>query len=1180
MKNKIIAKEYTPEVITSQGRKTMFIEASAGTGKTYTITGIVAHLVSQEKIPIEKILIVTYTEKAVGELKDRIRQRLSTLEGCDADVNNAPIYTIHSFCQKTLEEFSFTAGQPSSMALISEDEIDSFIDRWIRDDLKNDEEFKKLFLEVQNKEKLISDIKKNFKPAIEKYYLSQNGLEDKEIISLDKNIISPEKVEDLFEYPDFQENWDKLNANRNAKKAEELIASIKENIEVNHRFSFDGSRIKANYVGPEIKESFEFFKNLKSSIGKIGTDELFYLNKLKDLYKKWQQEKVENKFQTYNDMIRNVREAVCNPSSKLTQKLKEKYTFAIIDEFQDTNKKQWDIFKKVFLYDDKGNKDSKHNIIVVGDPKQSIFSFQGADVNVYENAIAEIYEKEADSAYSLMTNWRSTDSMVNACNKLFTPKKEDEKTNSFFDDEALFSDSKVSGKKENARFMNKETPPFWIYGSEDSKDKGVSEYDFAKAAVKTIVDCCTYIEGSEQTALQVFKKGRMSNVTFSDFAVLARSGSEMEPIEAEMRKAGIPYSRYKDRGLFSSFECAHWIAMLNAIAADNFTGSHRKILSEVLFTKFFGVAFEKLNDEKYDSPLCPERQKIISWQLLAQKKQWAKLLEKILKDTRLEDRLSQLDSMASLSKFQQIGNYIVDYLYKKDCSLEEVSKKLLRLSANSEESDDEEKTIAKATDFDCVQVMTMHSSKGLEFPVVIAAGGFKGKNTSKASVYSFHLGKNAKLGFDCLAQTFSDKEEVQERQRLFYVAYTRASSLMILPFYSAWSQDKKQEMYSFLKNKLSSFMKDAENKPLWKKIDFNADTTKESDSILKLQVQNILNHNLDKTKAESQTKKEALQSVQKLADKIPSLLIRKHSYSSLSHGAELGLISEKAGRIDKEEEIENIFLASFDDSENPVICSYSPKAKTVIYSKSYPKGTRLGIAVHEVFERTDFQVTGNLATEEAAQKDQTVSKLIENCFKKQTLLIDEEDSSLWKAQTASYLWNTLNASFPEVLGNMQTGRTFALKELGLQDRLAEVEFNMNPAEKEAFRNYCNGFIDLIFKREINGNPVYAILDWKSNIFENPEDYSNHQKLKKVTDELYSIQRVLYSYSLIRWLKQFYPKKSEDEIFNSHFGGIYYVYIRGCVKDTSNGIYARTWNNWEELENQFKNIYKKLIKMEK
>ena len=109
-------------------------------------------------------------------------------------------------------------------------------------------------------------------------------------------------------------------------------------------------------------------------------------------------------------------------------------------------------------------------------------------------------------------------------------------------------------------------------------------------------------------------------------------------------------------------------------------------------------------------------------------------------------------------------------------------------------------------------------------------------------------------------------------------------------------------------------------------------------------------------------------------------------------------------------------------------------------------------------------------------------------------------------------------------------------------------------------------------REVNGESVFSILDWKTDFLIDEKDYASYDALKKQTGENYAIQRVLYSYCLIKWLKQFYDM-SEEEIFNKHFGGIYYVFVRGCKAKTGNGIYAHTWDNWERLNRAFDDIIK-------
>ena len=122
--------------------------------------------------------------------------------------------------------------------------------------------------------------------------------------------------------------------------------------------------------------------------------------------------------------------------------------------------------------------------------------------------------------------------------------------------------------------------------------------------------------------------------------------------------------------------------------------------------------------------------------------------------------------------------------------------------------------------------------------------------------------------------------------------------------------------------------------------------------------------------------------------------------------------------------------------------------------------------------------------------------------------------------------------------------------------------------------FCKGFIDLLFVRTINGQKYYSILDWKSDMLEN-NNYTP-EALKEKVDNDYSIQRVLYSYCLIQWLKQFYGEGtaenlSESEIFEKHFGGIYYAFIRGTEGGTPKGIYAQTWNSFNDLASAYQKV---------
>ncbi len=1114
-------------------KTSMYIEASAGTGKTYTITKLIQKLLS-DGIKLEEILVVTYTEKAVGELRDRIRKNCP-----DQDVDAASIYTIHSFCQKTLSEFAFTANQCESLSVTGDDAFDSFIEGWIRDKMTKEEDFKELYENSSAKESLINSISSSIKQSIKNYYLNSAGEEDKSIVSLDEIYFI--KNDRKYSY----EECDQL-----LEQAEQDYASVKKD----YKAVFSELDSKAN-------------------IGKLADYKKirFIRNQIKKIYMAWQQEKEKNKMQSYDDMLRSVREAVCNPSSNLKEQLRKKYKYAIIDEFQDTNQRQWDIFKNIFMGDD------KHKIIVVGDPKQSIYSFQGADVNVYRNAINTI-SAEGGQAYSLSTNFRSTKEMVEVCNLIF--KEKDDGKITFFDPDSQisFNHSNPSGKILSAKYQNEIIKPLWLAGNEE---KRIKPEEFAKIAVNQIIDCCTVENG--KTRLQIFDKDKKDyrNVSFRDFAILARTATEMPEIEYALQKAGIPFLHYKDKKLFTGLECKHWLSLINAIIAKDFTGYKRPVLSEALFSVFFNVPIDDIEDESFDNPLCPERQKILQWQQLAQQRKWAKLFEKIYADTNIENRLSKLDKMQSLAKYRQIGNYALSYLYKNDSSLEDFSRHLSRLSLSADEGDDS--LVERGTDFDCVQIMTIHASKGLEFPVVICPGGFKGKNNQIPNSYLYHdEEKKARLS---LCKSGKEKmfiEQEYEWQRIFYVAYTRASALLILPFYESWEKN-----FSYLNNNIKALFGGA-GKNYIKEI---KESNKKYEELQK-EVQTIL-LGLKKIREENKealadlTEAQQAEKAGELSQRLPGLALTKHSYSSLSHKkADTALLTETGERSDKDGSSQQPQgLSAMDASENPVPYKALPEEADIVLlpeagPENYPKGKKLGIALHEVFEKADFVRAGQEESCQAAQSNEELKELIKACFEKQTFLIPDKDPNHWLAYTASMLWNTLNARLPEITGTKASGRYFSLKEIANENRISEAEFNINADyekfDKDFLKNYCNGFMDLVFCREVDGKELYSILDWKSDFFA-AQAYSNERELSSHTNNHYSIQRVLYSYSLVKWLSSFYKDESEEEIFEKHFGGIYYVYVRGCIAGSCSGIYARSWKSWQELEKAFRNIFREYQK---
>ena len=244
----------------------------------------------------------------------------------------------------------------------------------------------------------------------------------------------------------------------------------------------------------------------------------------------------------------------------------------------------------------------------------------------------------------------------------------------------------------------------------------------------------------------------------------------------------------------------------------------------------------------------------------------------------------------------------------------------------------------------------------------------------------------------------------------------------------------------------------------------------------------------------------------------------------------------------------------FDKNSKMINGNYDETLLPIDLPNDYPKGPKLGTALHEIFEGLDF-----------VNSSVNLTNKIKRCFRKQGIELKEE----WITSTINIVTTVLESKLPIVYGSKVVNEFITLKDITIDNKLDEVEFNFNLIMTK-LKNYCNGFVDMIFKH----GDYYSIVDWKSDrLNEEFTSYSNPTILKSHVDECYSIQRVLYSYCLINWLKQSMPNKTHEQIFNEHFGGVYYIFLRGCNINTSNGIYVQTWDSWNDLKQAFEEIVK-------
>lgn len=1138
--------------------KNYCIEASAGTGKTYTIKKIVAQLVKWG-VPVDKILLVTYTEKAAGELRDRIQAELKELldpskenpseeerrlvKKALSELDNATIGTIHSFCQKTLHDFAYEADVPFALSMASDDLLTDLIDKQIRD------EWAEEIVQYNLDEKNIRDRMKN---AVEKF---RDGME----VDIEKNDDCKtdfnerkQKLQLLGNFADETYKAFDSKVTKDVNKAKTYsVRDLVTNIQNGSFSKKKNGSVLVSVENPELQPILEYFINE----GKADKEQLkeqllcqFILAHLEKVREGFKIQKEKNKQQSFDDMIRQVRSAVVSSDGSetpLCQKLRETYLYAIVDEFQDTNQAQWDIFQTAFL-------DSPHNhIIVVGDPKQSIYSFQGADLGVYLTAIQAISKKGEKNR--LGTNHRSTDKMVEACNKIFS--------GDYFKN---FEESRASGKIQPPTLNGQDLKSPVLLAQTDGKSDDAES--FARYAVEKIVEFIQK-DASGRTALQVFDKDSETrrDLKLSDIAALARTRTEMDAIESAMREAGIPFVRYKDSNLFKGREARQWMALLKALDAPDFSGKNRNLLRAALVSDFFRVDMGDVEDGTFENPNNPEFQKFAKWRSILKKGRYAELMESIYAETRIDKYLCDSSRLQAFAKIKQIGNYIFDYLYNNGNSLEEVVKHLEGLSLDAEDADDEDgNLVSKGSDFDAVQVMTIHASKGLQFPVVISVAGFKQPKPNEAPPYIYREEDQTKVfGLTKDAKGRHKEEILEEWRRLFYVNFTRAESVLLMPYYTkTW--EKENGPFAFLKKALEpgndDFRKYVQTE------DLSAEPWMSKFAAWNDEIQELrqtVNRYLSAGAPEDGEKTSA--HIVKLNREIDKKSIFQHSYSSLSGKLDRNDYSAEGTARDAEdaaEAVETIPGKGIDVRPKRIPLKESSTVSENVFGKvkNFPKGSLLGNTLHQVFENMDFEKIGGLPSSEKAVQDAEFQKLIGEQFSSQAF--DAAAHPDWISQTAHFAWNTMNARMPEIHGQQATGETFSLKELSAENRLPEMEFHLNAEDGKPLHHYCKGFMDLLFRR----GDYYSILDWKSDVL---ESYSADDAKEKVDSE-YAVQRVLYSYCLVRWLQSF-MKLPEEEIFQKHFGGVYYVFVRGCRAGESSGLYAQTWETFAELKNAFEQV---------
>lgn len=1200
------------------------IEASAGTGKTYTIENMVVSLLGKEKPggglrSLEEILVVTFTEKATAELKVRIRQKIeSAIEelssgrpaGKDAkklanltialdNFDTASIFTIHGFCQRLLTHYAFENGGPFTAEVVDDGEIyqrmliHQMRESWPQQYGADLEFFLSLsgFSRDGNWEARIIEVARKYRPRCDDvlvpgpdFSISRESVENKLkkfISEISDSLLfrndAPGEAELYHQYQDLKMHgssrksindkifgplFSLLSDEKGEGALYERVSGYIDICETSGPFKDSGfSLLREKLKEPEeidekcpgLPALVKLLEGLRTFIQSLKAQ--LTVNTVVRLKEDVARYKREQGCMSYDDMLVFVYDAL-RQGRLLLQSVRQHYSVALVDEFQDTDPIQWSIFRTIFL------ESQQHRLFLIGDPKQAIYSFRGADIYAYLEAKEEIAERARNGKaciYTLSRNWRSLPGMIDAFNRFFEASAGSpwfgtslEYINSLApaDDERkcrIFADD--SGRP-NLTFLD-------LKGAANARTA-------KKNLARMMADEIDYLVN--QVHIEIGSPERCRALNAGDICVLVRARTEVPILEAALAEKGISYSFYKKPGLYQSDEALYLGYLLAAIAGP----SDPAAVKRALLTDFFRI--EACQLKAYDAlpPGHPVRELFARWEILARERNWPILFQSIIEDTTLfYYETSYHDRERRITNYQHILQELEVAAQQGNSDIRQLSELLNNRIIQSITVDEESDLHRLETEDPRVQIMTIHASKGLEFPVVFLGGGLTVR-TAGPSYYTVHRDHKKVFDFCKSRENFIryKSEEDDEFRRIFYVALTRASHKLYVPFYRPKIRTGSGPVTRFIYDRIET---------AW------AGGTEKHPALflnhLRKPVKEVGMDSLSQPdmKPENITELETFEEIV-----LPAPLLPDEQYSFRERNIRIGSFSGMSRRFNTDDENDRLrrmisidpdayglYSDKMDDAPEVTLVSEEAGAELL------PPGRNAGLILHEILEVLDFTRVSEFADYRQFMNDADITELIRLKMERYPLTVPGMDSGLsgrnsaFAGEIARMVYNALSVPLdPAGRYNMSLSGV-PLCEVPVSNCLPEVEFHYpistgcdDSGTDDVCNGFCTGIIDLVFRSP--GAHEIFFLDWKSNYLE--EGYAPSVVAADMMKHKYILQYKLYAIAIRRWMAV------HGLEFDENFGGIIYVYLRGRNFETpENGIY------FDKPDNKMIDIYEEDVR---
>ncbi|HVC49864.1 MAG TPA: exodeoxyribonuclease V subunit beta [Burkholderiales bacterium] len=1128
------------------------IEASAGTGKTWTIAALYVRLIIEAGFSVEQILVVTFTRAATAELRSRIRQRLEILkrilQGAEPTDNffmslvtnlneeqrekalirllvalrnfdEAAVDTIHAFCQRSLNEFSFISGMPFETDFVEDDTdfrvraVDDFwriyvvnlpplLVRWLAEINEGPETWEAIIRPCLEKPYLRLDVPKlagsieTCLAEYENHFLKAKRLwqEERENIIriIDSGILkntsySAKRRAKLYEMCDIF-----FARDISFPKKEEAEDWVK----------LTPSALLTGTRSGQVLPEHPFFLSIEVLM--TGFDVVFpvwrsqMLEKLVDFTReRMKKEKTENGIRSFSDCLIDFEKALSGPvGNVLASSIRNRYRAALIDEFQDTDPIQYKIFSRLF-------KMNHSTLYYVGDPKQAIYSFRGADIFTYLAA-----KKEMGGVHTLDVNYRSVPEYVEAVNKLFLRAK-----NPFYFDTILYKSARAVDKHLPLYIRNDDPGAFRIFMMRKNSDRLSVDEASSLAIDSTVREIARLLTLGQQGDALIGDRPLVA----SDMVILVGKHSQAEKMRKALMEAGIPSAQRGRENVYETNEAVILEIVLKAVLHP----TNEKFVRAALATPMLGYTAQNIDDLSRDERAFES----MIEEFVEDNRQWREngfipMFERIMRRFDVDYHLlSLVDGERSLTNFRHLAELIQIRSRKTGQGGFEI---LSWLSRQKKMGGDKETLLQLESDANLIQIATIHASKGLEYPIVFCPFLWSGSNYSeKYPIYHDGDLPVLDLGTQKLlyAQEKAKEENFSEAMRHLYVALTRATYRTYIAW--GWVNQIANSALSWLFYPMEvpvaahhEMVRSLDEEAIWEPL---LAFEKAKPGIIRL---------LDEPSFSSVPQVSALPAIfsaRIFSSRMPGVN-RVASYSSLTQSY-LSEIPDDAG------EDAAIMPESF--------------GETIF---SFPRGTFAGNCLHEIFEKLDF-------TQDKLISETVVQALAGHGF-----------DLRWQSVIAEMVQDVIKAQItPDVrlceipLFRKQTELAFyfpigRISAPGLYRALKDTE-GMTPILLRQFsslnfvtlQGFMRGYIDLVY--EAGGR--YYLIDYKSNWLGDDLIAYRGEKLEQaMVEHAYGVQYLIYCVALNRYLSQ----RIKNYDFEAHFGGVQYLFLRGIKANGDSGIY--------------------------